>query len=148
MRLVPIMAALLLMLPVSTVQAAVPLGVHFDVQTTFADPSHGPFVAIGPAVDQGLMCGEGDTVDLSVKPAGEASSVGFSLQVLKQFTCADGSGSFVVKLQVRIDFDRGGSASWKVMSGTGAYERLHGAGDGYGVPADYGVNDLLFGTVH
>jgi hypothetical protein len=147
-RLVPIMAVLLLMLPVSTAQAATPLGVHVDIQTTFGDPSYGPFVATGPAVDAGLVCGEGDTLDIGVKVAGAPGRL--ILQVLKQFTCSDGSGSFVLKFQLRVD-DRLGraSSSWNVESGTGAYGSLQGTGTAYGLPVDDSTaHDELFGTLH
>ncbi len=149
-RAVPLLAVLLLVLSVSAAQAATPLGVKIDIQTTFGDPSHGPFAATGPAVDAGLVCGEGDTGDIVVKAAGERAPGRFNLQVLKQFICSDGSGSFVLKFQLRVDEQLGrASSSWNVESGTGAYESLKGNGTSYGLPVDdFTAHDELFGAMH
>lgn len=149
-RAVPLLAVLLLVPSVSTAQAAAPLGVKIDIQTTFGEPSYGPFVATGPAVDAGLVCGEGDTGDIAVKAAGGQAHGRLNLQVLKQFTCSDGSGSFVLKFQLRVD-DRLGraSSSWNVESGTDAYESLKGNGTAYGLPVDdFTAHDELFGAMH
>src|SRR5262249_36203140 len=71
-------------------------------------PNFGDFTASGPAVDQGLICPEGTFVDTGLKFAGFRSRTGqVQLQVLKDFTCGDGSGTFAVKLQVHADFDIG-----------------------------------------
>ena len=66
----------------------------------------------------------------------------------KAFTCSDGSGSFVIKIQVRVSPDGGSTGPWVVASGTGAYASLRGSGTGHGVATDYGINDLLFGQLH
>src|SRR6266571_3811912 len=38
--------------------------------------------------------------------------------------------------------------TWTVLSGTGAYEKLHGTGTGSGVPTDTGIVDSYTGAVH
>lgn len=89
----------------------------------------------------------GDTVDLVGKFAGGQSRTGLDIQVVKVFTCDDGSGDFVVKMQVRID-RTGDNFNWVVSDGTGDYERLHGTGGGFGVPIPNGVLDLFAGGLH
>lgn len=142
------MASLLaFVLPFATVQAARAQSVAFDVQTTLGSPSGGPFVATGPAVDNDLVCPDGSTTDVSLDISGGGGGhTGF--HVLKDFICSDGSGSFLLKLEVRTSSTGFGTYSWLVVGGTGAYLDLKGSGTGYGVPADYGVNDLLFGSLH
>lgn len=142
------MASLLaFVLPFATVQAARAQGVAFDVETTLGSPSNGPFAATGPAVDNGVVCPDGWTTDVSLDiTGGGGGHTGF--HVLKSFNCNDGSGSFLLKLEVRTSPTGIGTYSWLVVGGTGTYLDLKGSGTGYGVPAGYGVNDLLFGSLH
>jgi len=86
------------------------------------------------------MCPSGDTIDLFGRPSG-GTPQRVNFQVVKRFTCDDGSGSFDVKLQVRID-RKGDNYQWVVLDGSGAYERLHGVGDGVGFPIPDGVFDI------
>lgn len=126
-------AVALLMLPAAPASATPPSGVHFDVHTTIppeGGPTSGPFTASGPAVDDGLICSSGDTIDVFGKASG-FSPAGVNFQLVKSFTCDDGSGEFLVKLQVRIDA-KGDNFNWVIVGGTGAYEDLHGAGSGVG----------------
>jgi hypothetical protein len=141
------MACLLaLVLPIATVQAAPARGVAFDVQTTLGSPSGGPFSASGPAVDEGVVCAGGWTTDVSLGISGGGGGhTGY--HVLKNFICDDGSGSFLLKLEVRTSPTGFGTYSWLVVGGTGAYLDLKGSGTGYGVPTDYGVHDLFFGNL-
>ena len=145
------LAALATVLVTSLAAAATPpLGVHFDVPTTLppdGGPTFGPFTATGPAVDAGLICPKGDTIDVFSKASGFQSNRGVNFQVVKHFTCADGSGEFDAKLQVRID-PKGDNFNWAIVGGTLAYERLHGTGQGIGEYAQYGVLDLYDGQVH
>ena len=129
-----------------------PLAVSFEVPSTIppeGPPSYGPFTATGPAVEAGLVCASGDTVDLYFRTTPFQSPVGRSFQVVKLFTCSDGSGEFQVKLQVRID-QRGDNFQWMILGGTGAYEHLRGTGKGIGVYDDpeVTVTDLYWGIVH
>ncbi len=52
---------------------------------------------------------------------------------IKHFICEDGFGEFFVNLQTHIDFRKGVTFNWNVLSGTLAYEDLHGAGSGVGL---------------
>lgn len=139
--------ALLVVLALPAVSASPPAGVHIEVETSFVgEPS--PFVASGPAVDDGLICPEGSVVDATGKLAG-FSPTGFNFQGIKEFTCDDGSGEFFINLQARIDFRKGVDFNWNVLSGTGDYEDLHGAGGGVGLPCEPDcVLDVYDGRVH
>jgi len=141
---------LLLILTVAPATASSPpLAVNFEVQTVVLeeDPDFGPFTASGPAVDAGIVCPSGDVIDAFVKASGFQSQTGVNLQVVKLFTCDDGSGEFYVKLQVRID-SKGDNFNWNIVGGTGAYEKLHGTGSGIGIPTTEGVLDLYEGQLH
>jgi hypothetical protein len=151
MRLAAVTAALFLVMPVATAQATPPLDVNFEVQTSFIDEgplSGGPFTASGPAVDAGLVCAAGDTIDNDLpQAAGYQSERGVNLLIVKHFSCTDASGEFWIKLQVRIDA-RGDDFTWAIVDGTGDYERLRGTGSGLGVPAGDDILDLYDGAVH
>jgi hypothetical protein len=146
--------ALVLVLVGASVAMAVPAGaapptdVILEVETSLLGaPS--PFAASGPAVDDGLMCGSGMVVDDSGKATG-FSPTGFNFQGVKHFICDDQSGEFLVNLRARIDFRMGIAFHWNVLSGTGAYEDLHGAGNGIGLDncGPDCVFDVYFGGVH
>jgi hypothetical protein len=150
--LVAVAAVMLVALPMVPAGATPPSDVEFVVETEFLPDgtTGGPFTASGPAVDDGLMCETGDTIDVFAKASGFQSGRGFNIQVVKLFTCEDGSGDFLVKLQVRID-QKGDNFTWTILEGTGEYERLHGTGDGIGVelPGNpEGVLDLYSGAIH
>ena len=83
-----------------------------------------------------MICSSGTFVDLGIRFAGFQSNRGVvQLQVVKEFTCDDGSGTFVVKMQIQANFDTGiESFSWVVLDGTGDYGSLHGSGSGSTVP--------------
>ena len=128
--------------------ATKPTGVDIAVETSLlGDPS--TFVASGPAVDDGLICSDGDIVDESGKVTGFSRN-GFNFQGVKHFTCADGTGEFFVNLQARIDFRKGTTFRWNVLRGTGDYEDLHGAGRGVGLElcGENCVLDLYEGGLH
>jgi hypothetical protein len=136
-------------LPATPAEAASPpTAVTFEINTTLGDPSGGPFVATGPAVEAGIICSHGDTVDLDLNVAGNEAKGHVNFQVFKKFTCADTEAdSFVGKLQVRV----GDKYSWLIVEGTGAYARLRGTGMGEGTFVEgqpYTLLDVLQGAVH
>jgi len=146
--------AMILLLSISASPAGAsspPIAVNFEVEThIFPDgtqPNGGPFTASGPAVDAGMICATGQTIDVFLKAAGFRSSRITNFQVIKHFICHDGSGEFSLKLQVLVDW-RGDNYNWVIISGTGNYVKLHGTGQGVGLPADYGVLDLFEGAIH
>lgn len=133
-------------IPLATVQAAPGISVSLDVATTLGTPSGGPFTAAGAAVDAGLVCPSGATMDVGLAISGNGKT-GTNYHVLKNFVCDDGSGSFLLKMQVRAD--RKGGFTWLVVSGIGNYLGLQGSGTGYSV--SLGGSELLdrfYGTVH
>lgn len=119
------------------VGAASPQGVRIVSHVTFNPdgPNYGDFVATGSAVDSGLICAGGTFVDTGLRFAGFQSDRGIvQLQVVKEFTC-NGTGTFVVKLQIQANFDTGiESFTWVVLGGTGDYASLRGSGRGSTVP--------------
>ena len=144
-------AVMLLVVPVGSVEATPPSQVNFEVVTSigpFGDAS-GPFVASGPAVDSGLMCASGETVGSPGTVTGFNSQAGINIKADKLFICDDGSGEFVLKLQVRIDH-KGDNFNWNVVDGSGDYANLHGSGSGIGIPicGPDCVVDIFDGGMH
>ena len=111
--------------------------------------SFGPFTASGSAVDAGVICASGTTIDAApAKAQGFESGHGVTLQVTKRFTCDDHSGDFLIKLQVHFDW-KGLNFNWNVVGGTGAYAGLHGTGSGVGLPCTPDcVFDVYDGAMH
>jgi hypothetical protein len=134
-----LVAAIAFALPAAApVAAAAPAAVTIVSHVTFNPdgPNFGDFTATGDAVDRGAICASGTFVDLGIRFAGFQSDRGMvQLQVVKEFTCDDDSGTFVVKLQIHANFDTGiESFSWVVLGGSGDYASLRGSGRGSTVP--------------
>jgi hypothetical protein len=114
------------------------LGVTIVSHVTFNPdgPNFGDFSASGPAVDAGAMCAAGTFVDTGIKFAGyQSATAHVQLQVTKDFTCDNGSGTFAVKLQINADINTGYESFAWVASGTsGDLASLQGAGTGSTVP--------------
>ncbi|OGO35333.1 MAG: hypothetical protein A2W35_22150 [Chloroflexi bacterium RBG_16_57_11] len=110
------------------------------------EPILGTFIANGPAVDAGVLCPTGTTVDLSALGSGGQSNRRLNLLVHKEFTCDDGSGTFQVKLEVKLD--ERGFANWNVLRGTGDYVHLAGTGKLVGIPFEGGITDYYTGKMH
>ena len=129
--------------------ATPPSGVQFGVETSLS--GGGPFVANGPAVDDGVICEMGDVSQVFFKGSGFQSERAVNFQIIDQFTCDDGSGDFLVKLQVRLVFGVPATFSWTVIGGTGDYSDLHGTGTGVGLPDECGelcIFDVYDGRLH
>lgn len=145
-KLAVLLMAAVFMAPALPAWATPPEAVSFVVPTVFEVQNQ--FTASGPAVDSGLMCPSGTVDDLFGKASGFKAPTGINFQVVKLFTCDDGSGTFLLKLQVRINF-RGDNFQWVVLGGDGNYSNLHGSGTGVGIPtSDTSVLDLYDGAVH
>jgi hypothetical protein len=134
-----VLAAVLALLGIAApVAAASPQGVTIVSHVTFNPdgPNYGDFEASGAAVDSDLICASGTFVDTGIRFAGYQSDRGIvQLQVVKEFTCDDGSGTFLVKLQIQANFDTGiESFTWVVLGGTDSYASLRGGGSGSTVP--------------
>jgi hypothetical protein len=136
---VAMLAAILVLMAIAgPTGAASPKSVNIVSHVTFNPdgPNYGDFDASGSAVDSGLICASGTFVDTGIRFAGFQSNRGIvQLQVVKEFTCGDGTGTFVVKLQIQANFDTGiESFTWVVLGGSGEYGSLHGGGSGSTVP--------------
>ena len=161
MRKLILMAAVaalfLVAVPLGAASATTPEQVTFEGPAFFAGPDAGTgfFAAMGPAVDSGTMCPGGTFTDVYAKGAPNMgqSPNGFNLQLVRDFTCEDGTGTFLMKLQVQITYLA--TFNWVVLDGTGAYEDLKGNGNGYGDfplfgpgPEPIGVQDVYEGKLH
>jgi hypothetical protein len=144
--------------------AAKPLDVEFEVTTYFAPAPTDTFEASGPAVSAGLMCSEGtkeEVVPEKWSPLGP-DKVTRNGQVISRYACSPGDGfgtddTFVIKMQLHLDVSTGGSTwvlNWVLKDGTGAFEGLHGNGNGFGSiffdgpPPPIGAADALVGQLH
>jgi hypothetical protein len=126
-------AAMVLVSVIGPVAAGSPQSVEIVSHMNFNPdgPNFGDFTASGSAVDSGLVCGSGSVVDTGIVFGGFQSGRSAQILVRKTFTCADGSGTFFVKIQVHLDFETSTEVfTWVVMGGTGDYEDLRGSGDG------------------
>jgi hypothetical protein len=133
-----IAAILVLAAVAAPVSAASPSQVTIVSNVTFNPdgPNDGDFTASGRAVEAGVICPRGTFVDTGIRFAGFQSGRDIvQLGVDKLFTCANGTGSFRVKLQIQADFATGlESFSWVVLGGSDAYAGLRGSGSGSTVP--------------
>jgi hypothetical protein len=152
-----VVALFLVALPIASVGATPPEQVTIEGPAFFAGPAAGTgfFAATGPAVDSGAMCASGIVADVYTKTAPKMgqSPNGVNFQIVKEFTCDDDTGTFLIKLQVHITYFP--TFNWVVVDGTGAYEDLKGNGDGYGAyplfngaPVPIGVQDVYEGKLH
>jgi len=109
-----------------------PLDVNIVVHTAFLDTGNsGSFEASGPAVKAGLICPKGIATDIiNTQESGDTTAANFLVH--KQFVCDDNSGTFTLKMEMRVVFFTEDNGAWNVFSGTGAYEKLHGEGMDHG----------------
>lgn len=120
--------------------ATPPFDVHVEVaEEIFVDPSD--FIASGTAVDDGLVCESGEVEDIAVTILNPGGPVIRILDITKRFTCDDSSGTFDLRLLVRLNLlTHYTTASWRVISGTDAYAGLQGRGSLAGTPVIPGVS--------
>jgi hypothetical protein len=118
--------------PAATADAPQNVTIISLVVISATEPNSGTFDARGDAAVGGLICDHGTVADL-VEIDREAFASGKLLDFVipKEFTCDDGSGTFVLDVAIHIDsISRAESFTWRVLRGTGAYARLQGAGTG------------------
>ena len=116
-----------------------------EVHSLFEDGG-GTFTA-----DSELLCAGGTTSDSTII-AGNGRAITF--HNLKTFDCADGSGTFTLRLQAQVKpCNSTTSGAWSVAGGTGNYEGLLGNGTLVGTyfPNDacdaVGIDDRLTGVL-
>jgi hypothetical protein len=132
-----IVAALLAVGPAA---AGPPQPATFTVDEVF-DPPSGVFSS-----DGSIVCASGTTSNLTFG-SGFQSNRGIIFHVRKTITCDDGSGTFTLQLQARGGFNVGDVTygPWTVLSGTGDYATLHGAGTVTGTQSPNAVHDAYVG---
>ena len=137
-----VLIALVLLALANSAAYAVPLkNLHMEV-VDIVGASGETFVASGDAVDNGVVCATGTVDDLSVEPSGGSGTYTI-LHVVKRFYCDDGSGTFDIKMLVRLNNTTlQTSARWKFVGGTGSYTSLHGQGYLQGTPVVPGTSIL------
>ena len=102
-----------------------------------------PFVSTG-----GIVCAAGEVSNAGGHFVGWQNQVHAQILLVKHFECDD--GTFDVLLRVSLDFATCDTvATWSVLDGTGAYERLRGAGTLTG-ESDCGetIIDSYVGSMH
>jgi hypothetical protein len=86
----------------------------------------GTFTATGPAVDAGLVCAEG-TIGYTPNP--DVDTPGVLWRWEDEFTCSDGTGTFLLGVDVYIeDSSPMYFGAWNIVTGTGNYSDLQGGG--------------------
>ena len=122
--------------------ATPPTPVTISNSVTFVPNAVDPFTSTG-----GVVCAAGTvSTPLSLFTGFQS---GFKAQILvgKHFVCSD--GTFEVLLRVTLDFSSGEThGTWSVVSGTGAYTKLHGGGGINGTPIPSGIQDEYEGEMH
>jgi hypothetical protein len=128
-------------------QAGAAQPVSIDADSSFAGSS--TFTASG-----GGLCASGTAADAGSRVTGSDHATAFTFHLVKTFTCADGSGSFSLRIQASVrPCDPTEAGAWAVVGGTGRYVGLRGAGTLVGdyYPTDacdaVGVVDHLSGMM-
>ena len=133
--------ALVSVLGAAPATAAPPTPVTFSVHEEFGPPPIGVFTS-----DGSVVCAKGTTSNLTFG-SGFQSNRGVIFHVRKTITCDDGSGTFTLQLQARAGFNVGDRTfgPWTVLSGTGDYTHLRGAGTVTGTQSPGAVDDAYVG---
>jgi hypothetical protein len=120
-RLVSMFVALAATLIFATgAQASPSQATTISVVTSFNGSD--PFTATG-----GVVCATGTVSNSYVNFRAWQSNTGAQILIVKDFVC--GESSFSLLLRVSLDFATCDTVgTWSVLSGTGAYTKLHGAG--------------------
>jgi hypothetical protein len=144
--IVLVTALSIVFLVVPVMAAPHPLDVQIVDVHTIGPHGTGFFTATG-----GGICVLGTVYDSDIKVQNPTGGNFRILRVLKQFTCDDGSGTFDVKLVVRLDLTtHKTTANWNVVGGTGNYVGLRGNGKLIGIPivAGISITDYYDGRMH
>lgn len=122
--------------------ASVPTPVTIEATLIFAN-GYGTFTTSAP-----VLCPSGTTNDLTGTTGLQSGRLA-NYHVLKTFTCTDGSGTFTALVQAHLMFGSPADFfSWNIVSGTGDYTNLRGAGSGVGYQLPGEVDDHFVGQVH
>ena len=121
--LLGIPCALLSIMPGSVpAQAGTAAPVSIDADSPFDGAS--TFTASG-----GGLCASGSVTNDSFGGTGSDHATAFTFHLVKTYTCADGSGSFSLRIQAKVQScDPTDAGAWAVVGGTGRFAGLRGAG--------------------
>jgi hypothetical protein len=157
-RLIPLLAAVLVVAMAAPAGATPPVEVEFYEETIFIPGTEPPEGQPGPfwvTNDAEIICASGMQEDVSVRAMG-FNGWRLNLQVHKRFECD--SGTFDLMLQVKFvlpNAKKGPSNTfnWVITGGTGDYENLHGQGKGiggdiFGPQGPIGVTNTYTGKMH
>ena len=122
--------------------------VRIESDVTFAlpdyFPNYGDFEASGDAVDDGIVCEAGSVLDTDILFGDPDPSGGLQISAVKEFTCEDGSGTFVMNLRIDTEPDGSEVFTWMISSGTGDYAGLLGSGTGNTIDATSEGNTNIY----
>ena len=132
------MLAALLVAPVAsaaTPTTTIRIDIVFDVSEDFTTTG-------------GVLCPSGTAVTDPVFAAGfgRMGRGAATFHLIKTLTCADGSGTFQIKVNAGPS-STGTVGGFAVVGGTGAYENLSGGGSLIGVATDVGIIDFYTGSL-
>jgi len=125
--------------------AAAPQPVTINLVTTFYQPGIPPTGVWVTTRGNDVICASGTSIWTSFVGHGWPSHVGaLEVRLTEQFTCDDGSGTFLLREQYHFNpvHDPG---AWILLSGTGRYANLSGGGSA--VPGDNNAV-VLTGFMH
>ena len=123
---------------------------QFEIYVDVGHDKWGPwsFTATGPAVDNGIICDSGVASDYNRAPI--FTQYGLIWRSTRVFECADGSGSFTLRIMSNIFVNPySNNGNWTLQDGTGAYVGLKGNGRLTGVidSTEYLI-DVFNGVFH
>ncbi len=145
-----LLALTLLLLSATIAFAARPLAFHMEVHEIINGTGE-TFYASGPAVDAGVICPTGTQTDLINNTFGPPKGDYRFLYIVKSFSCEDGTGTFFIKMRVKLELTTGNTtARWYFTDGSGAYNHIRGHGTLVGTPIvpGYSIMDVYDGIVH
>lgn len=110
--------------------ATLPAAAGNDAQVTLSvvEPmagGSGTFSLSGALISEGAIC-SGGIVNTIAITGGMADGSHSVTTILREFTCSDGSGSFIIEFTV--NKSKQGNIRWSVVSGDGVYTGLSGRG--------------------
>jgi hypothetical protein len=136
------LAALLALVGAGTAAATPGTPVTISNTVSFVEGAVDPFTSTG-----GVVCAAGTVSTPFAVFVGWQSGSKAQILVGKHFVCPD--GTFELLLRVTLDFATGDTAgTWSVVSGTGAYDELHGTGRIVGDAFEGGIQDEYAGAMH
>lgn len=133
-------------------EGAASLGVGSEVEivseVTIAEGDDDPFEATGSAVGAGLICPFGVSDNISFQRSGGQGGAPLKFEMVKKFVCDDGSGFFLMELDVEADAS-GTNGTWRIVGGSDAYVNLEGNGTIVGVSGipDVTITDYYSGVL-